>query len=234
MEGDTSIEAPGYIGTDLRKFRFNRRPRSFKYFGDKINHNKYARYSKIAWKIPMLYQDEKILIRKVSSGNVPEVMIHNGFLVFNQQIYCFQKRDKHSQISLLFYLAIMGSRLFHYYYIKQFGDPDKEIFPHFTQSKILKMPVPLPDTQDLKYNELITLIKKIIEYVKQYDDHICASNKPLKNHSNWEQKKKQVWILINDAFKGLDELVFDYYNISDSLHRERIKTVADHLGFRVF
>lgn len=225
---------PGYIGRDLHKFRFNRKPRSFKYFGDKIDNKEYARYSKIAWKNLQLYQGEKILIRKVSSGNVPEVMIHNGLLVFNQQIYCFQKRDKQSQISLLFYLAIIASRLFHYYYVKQFGDPDKEILPHFTQSKILKMPVPFPDIQNDKYSKLISITQKTIEYIERFCGEFLTTTKLNKNHGEREKKKKRDRNFINDLFKGLDELVFEYYNISDSLHKERITSIADQSGFRVF
>ncbi|MHA1228485.1 MAG: Eco57I restriction-modification methylase domain-containing protein, partial [Candidatus Hodarchaeales archaeon] len=77
---------PGYIGSDLYKFHFKRKPRSFKYLGDKIDDPSYQRYSKISWKDPSIYEGEKILIRKVSTGNLPEVMIHSGLLVFNQQI----------------------------------------------------------------------------------------------------------------------------------------------------
>ncbi len=230
----TSSIVPGYIGSDLHKFRFDRRPRSFKYFGDKIHNKEFARYSKITWKKPQLYQNEKILIRKVSSSNVLEVMIHDGFLVFNQQIYCFQKKDKYSKISLLFYLAIIGSRLFHYYYIKQFGDPDKEILPHFTQSKILKMPMPLPDIQEFKYKELISCMNKILDSIKLYSENYHPLTKPKENCGEWENKKKNEWILINDTFKGLDDLVFEYYNISDPSHQKRIKIIADQSGFRVF
>lgn len=165
-EEDSAFDTPGYIGADLHKFRFSRKPRSFKYFGDKIDDPKFARYSKIFWKEPTLYQGEKLLIRKVSSGNVPQVMIHDGYLVFNQQLYCFQKKNLGAPFSLLFYLAVIGSRLFHYYYTKQFGDPDKETLPHFTQTKILNVPV--PDLNTPSYSNIIKIMGDILEKVSHF------------------------------------------------------------------
>lgn len=167
---DKGFDKPGYIGADLQRFHFVRQPRSFKYYGDQLEDPTYARYSKIGWKSPSLYTGEKILFRKVSSGNLPTMMIHDGLLIFNQQIYCFQKKEITSEVSLLFYLAVISSRLFHYYFLKQFTDPDKETLPHFTQTKILMVPVPLPNPSDTQYTKVIALVQNILDGVSRFYD----------------------------------------------------------------
>ena len=162
--------APGYIGEDLQRFYFKRNPRLFRYYGDVVDEPEFFEYSYIMWKDHDLYTDEKLLWRKVSTGNLPQVMVYDGFLVTNQQIYIFKKNANVQHISIYFYLAILTSRLIHYYYLKEFGDPDKEVLPHFTQSKIKKFPIPLPDTEIDIYKDLINNTKQIIDQIAEFQE----------------------------------------------------------------
>ena len=162
--------APGYIGEDLQRFYFKRKPRLFKYYGDVIDEPEFSRYSKIMWKNHDLYTDEKLLWRKVSTGNLPQAMVYDGFLVTNQQIYIFKKKDDVQNVSIYFFLAVLTSRLIHYYYLKEFGDPDKEVLPHFTQSKIKQFPIPLPDTKSQIYKDLIENTMNIIDQIAEFQE----------------------------------------------------------------
>ncbi|MBD3216332.1 MAG: N-6 DNA methylase [Candidatus Lokiarchaeota archaeon] len=170
QEGDHN--APGYIGEDLHRYFFSRKPRLIKYYGDVVSDerkkNDYFKYTSVVWKDHDLYTGEKLLFRKVSSGNLPQVMVYSDFLVTNQQIYIFKKKDEFKEISIYFFLAVLTSRLIHYYYLKEFGDPDKEVMPHFTQSKIKSLPVPEPDISDKKYKKVVENVKKVIQLVEEY------------------------------------------------------------------
>ncbi len=160
--------APGYIGEDLHRYYFSRQPRLIRYYGDVAKDPAFKEYSFIPWKDHELYEGEKLLFRKVSSGNLPLVMVYLEFLVTNQQIYIFKKKDIIEKVSIYFYHAILTSRLMHYYYLKEFGDPDKEVMPHFTQRKIKSLPVPNPDLNDEKYKTIVQNTKNIIDLVKDF------------------------------------------------------------------
>jgi hypothetical protein len=210
--------APGYIGEDLHRFHFSRDPRLIKYYGDSIDENSFFKYSFVGWKDPTIYEGEKILVRKVSSGNLPQVMVSKDFLVGNQQIYFFKKREQFKKISIYFYLAILTSRLIHYYYLKEFGDPDKDVMPHFTQSNLKKLPIPEPDIENSTYKALIQVTKKILRLVQIYR----AEN----------NGKALLLQKIQQNFTHLDELVFEYYGIHESEYKDRIVKVANQNGFK--
>ena len=40
--------------------------------------------------------------------------------------------------------------------------------------------------------------------------------------------------ILTKDFKQLEEVIFDFYNISDSFHQERIIQTADGHGFKIF
>lgn len=211
--------APGYIGRDLHRFYFSRSPRLVKYYGGCYEENQYFKYSFVGWKDPELYKGEKLMVRKVSTGHLPQVMISEDFLVGNQQIYFFKKKDQFREISIYFYLGILTSRLIHYYYLKEFGDPDKDMMPHFTQSNLKKLPIPKPDRNEGRYKVLIRNTKQIISLANKY-------------HSE-ESEKSSLMTEIHHLFKQLDEIVFHYYNIDNPHYRQRIIEVANQNGFRV-
>jgi hypothetical protein len=214
--------APGYIGEDLQRFYFKRKPRLFRYYGNVIDEPEFSRYSYIPWKNHDLYTDEKLLWRKVSTGNLPQVMVYDGFLVTNQQIYIFKKKNNVRHISIYFYLAVLTSRLIHYLYLKEFGDPDKEVLPHFTQSKIKQFPIPLPDTESEIYKDLIDNTKLLINQIAEFQE------RPLKKYKDILVEK------INDTFSKIEEIIFTFYNITESKSRNRIIEIANANEFRIF
>jgi hypothetical protein len=214
--------APGYIGQDLHRFYFNREPRLVKYYGDCEHEGKFSKYRFVGWKDPQLYKGEKILIRKVSSGHVPQVMVAKDFLIGNQQIYFFKKKDQFHEISIYFYLGILTSRLIHYYYLRTFGDPDKDVMPHFTQSNLKKLPVPKPNPDEPRYKELINLTKRILQLVKKY--HSEKQN---------DEKKHDMLNKIQSVFNRLDDIVFQYYSVENAYHKKRIVDIANQNGFTI-
>lgn len=211
--------APGYIGEDLHRFRFGRKPRLIKYYGNCKKDAKFFKYSFIAWKDPKLYEGEKLLIRKVSSGHLPQVMVANTFLIGNQQIYFFKKRDTFNQISIYFYLAILTSRLIHFYYLKEFGDPDKNVMPHFTQSNLKRLPIPEPTPNETRYKELIDKTKKILCLAKLYHRE--------------KRERKSIYNKIEPLFNQLENIIFQYYNIHEPDFKKRVIDVANRNGFKI-
>ncbi|MBY9013501.1 MAG: N-6 DNA methylase [Candidatus Lokiarchaeota archaeon] len=225
--------APGYIGEDLQRFYFKRKPRLFRYYGNVIDEPEFYRYSYIPWKNHDLYTEEKLLWRKVSTGNLPQVMVYDGFLVTNQQIYIFKKKNNVQHISVYFYLAVLTSRLIHYLYLKEFGDPDKEVLPHFTQSKIKQFPIPLPDTKSEIYEDLIDNTKLLINQIAEFQEiHLkkfkdILSSKPYSKSDTLLEK-------INVTFSKIEECIFTFYNITESKSKNRIIEIANANKFRIF
>ncbi len=228
-EKDFPVEdynAPGYIGQDLYKLFFNRKPRAFKYYGDKIKkaniNNRFKNLKEIKWGKNDLYHGDKLLIRKVSSDYNLQVMVHSGFLITNQQIYIFKKRDHIKNISIYYFLGILASRLIHYFYIKEFGDPDKEILPYFTQSNIKSLPLPIIDINDEIYKRIIFNIKFIIQFIIKY-----------KSINKDEESIKETLIeKIQSYYNQLDNDIFTLYNIQDLNMKKEIIIRANNNGFK--
>ncbi len=212
--------APGYIGEDLHRFYFERPPRLVKYYGDCYEDAKYSTYSLVGWKRPSLYEGDKILVRKVSSGYLPQVMATKEYIITNQQIYIFKKQDIVKDVSIYFYLALLTSRLIHYYCLKEFGDPDKDVMPHFTQSHIKQLPIPKPNPEERRYEDSVRITKAILKMVEKYRPQ--------------NDEKSQQFNKIQSLFSELDDIVFQYYNIQEPRHKERIVEVANQNGFQVF
>ena len=221
------FNAPGYIGEDLHKLYFNRKPRAFKYYRRKINSLNIKKenldFSDIKWGKDDLYQGEKLLIRKVSTNHNLQVMVYKGFLITNQQIYIFKKRDNIKDISIYYFLGILASRLIHYYYIKEYGDPDKDILPHFTQSAIKSLPIPIISIDDKIYENIIYITKELIQFFSKYII--------LKNDN--ELKKQQLYQKIQDYYNRLDNNIFTLFNIHNLEIRREIKSRADKSGYQI-
>jgi hypothetical protein len=219
---------PCFIGEDLHKLHFSRNPRAAKYYGDKVNSDshsvrkKYFKYSGIHWGKHELYTGERLLIRKVSTGHNLQVMKYDGFLVTNQQIYIIKKKPQFQSLDLNFVLGILASRLIHYYYIKQFGDPDKNILPHFTQANIKSLPIPFVKTKDKVYKNIIKVTKQLITLISKYLTYSEDSKK---------DKKEQYMGRIKVFYKKLDNFVFSLYNIKNRLIQQEIVKRANKNGF---
>ncbi|MBY8983400.1 MAG: hypothetical protein KGD57_10645, partial [Candidatus Lokiarchaeota archaeon] len=202
-------------------------PRAFKYYRRKINSLNIKKenldFSDIKWGKDDLYQGEKLLIRKVSTNHNLQVMVYKGFLITNQQIYIFKKRDNIKDISIYYFLGILASRLIHYYYIKEYGDPDKDILPHFTQSAIKSLPIPIISIDDKIYENIIYITKELIQFFSKYII--------LKNDN--ELKKKQLYQKIQDYYNRLDNNIFTLFNIHNLEIRREIKSRADKSGYQI-
>jgi hypothetical protein len=168
------FNAPGYIGEDLQRLFFKRKPRAFKYYGNDLKNPKYAKYSGISWGKDHLYHGDKIVFRKIKKLTVPVIMVHEGYLVGNEQVYFFTKKDNIKEFSIYFYLGLLASRLIHYYNLKELSDQDKRTLPHFTQSMIKSIPVPPINERNDDYLRLIRLIKRLIKIIE-----IFNANPPL-------------------------------------------------------
>ncbi|MFO7797578.1 MAG: N-6 DNA methylase, partial [Promethearchaeia archaeon] len=220
--------APGYIGEDLRKIHFKRPPRAIKYYPtqSKINQGKvHLNFESVSWGKDYLYDGEKILIRKVATGNNLLAMVYSGFLVTNQQIYIFKKKENVKDISLYYFLGILISRLIHYYYINKFGDPYKKILPHFTQTSLKSLPIPvIPKTQK-RYKNIIRIVKEMLSSTSK--KHISPLN-PLNslNKKNLSQ--------LRDLYSQLDQEIFLLYNIIDKKFQQEIIARADDYGFELW
>ncbi|MBY9006391.1 MAG: hypothetical protein KGD63_06505 [Candidatus Lokiarchaeota archaeon] len=221
------FNAPGYIGEDLHKLYFSRQPRAFKYYKDisAINQEEYKKldFSDIKWGKDHLYNGERILIRKVSTNHNLQVMVYKGFLITNQQIYIFKKRDNIKKMSIYYFLGILASRLIHYYYINEFGDPDKEILPHFTQKALKSLPIPIIDVKDNLYIDIIRNTKKIIQLISKYN---LFKNKEKIEKVNTLKK-------IQEFYNLLDRSIFTLYNLHDEKLRNKIKIRSEKNGFKV-
>jgi len=220
--------APGYIGEDLCKIHFKRPPRALKYLPlqSEINQgNVHLNFESVSWGKDYLYNGDKILIRKVSTGNNLLAMVYNGFLVTNQQIYIFKKKKIVKDLSLYYFLGILISRLIHYYYIKKFGDPYKKVLPHFTQKNIKSLPIPLIAKDHERY-------KKIIDIVK---DMLSISS--INHNSNLKAVKSlnsKDFSKLSDLYSQLDQEIFSLNNITDKKVQQEIKARADGYGFELW
>jgi hypothetical protein len=221
--------APGYIGEDLYKLHFARAPRAVKYYGNKLTNptdeNLFKNYSGIQWGKHELYEGEKLLIRKVSSGHNLQVMVHNGFLVTNQQIYIFKKKASFNYLSIYYFLGIVASRLIYYFYIKQYGDPDKKILPHFTQAHIKALPIPLVSTENESYKNIVNVSKKLVLTISYYFKKNIHPK--LENNKKFMEK-------IENLYAKLDKSVFSIYNIKNDAVRHEIIIRANKNGFSLF
>ncbi|TXT58385.1 MAG: hypothetical protein BAJALOKI1v1_1670007 [Promethearchaeota archaeon] len=241
--------APGYIGEDLHKLHFSRAPRAVRYYGNVYHTSKFKssfhNYAGIKWGNHELYEGKKLLLRKVSSGHNLQVMIHEGFLVTNQQIYLFKLKSQFARLSLYYFLGILASRLIHYYYLKQFGDPDKKILPHFTQANIKALPIPLPlplplsqipqtpqspqipqiPQKNREYTQIIMLSKQLIQKISKYR---------IEEKNNGLRSNKALFTEIETLYANLDECVFSLYNIEDDTIKKEIIFQTNRNGFVYF
>jgi hypothetical protein len=223
---------PGYIGEDLGKLHFRRPPRTVVYGTENVRnfmHNEKLDCSNVMWGRDELYYGEKLLIRKVSTNHNLQIMFHpGGKLVTNQQIYIFKKKDNIKHVSLYYILGILISHLIHYYYINKFGDPYKKVLPHFTQSNLKALPIPLIYPEEKRYVQLIFIVKELLKNVSII--HTCCMPKQEKVSFTRSKLLKQMATL----YSRLDSLVFSLYNISDEHMQEIIIQRADAYGFRLF
>ena len=233
--------APGYIGEDLHKLHFNRNPRAFKYFGDKFNSDiknreKYKKYSEISWGKDKLYYGEKLLIRKVSTGHNLQIMVSNDYLITNQQIYIFKKKKDFDHISILYFLGILISRLIHYYYIKEFGDPEKKVLPHFTQSKLKILPISMPNLQSVEYKKIINYVQNLLYLVNKIenDKNKMGETYQKTNYQSHKLRKKNLMEEIQKNYEKLDELVFNIYNINKKDLKNRIINESNRYQFEMY
>ncbi len=221
--------APGYIGEDLYKLHFARAPRAVKYYGYRFNNsvdkNLFQRYSGIQWGKHELYDGEKLLMRKVSSGHNLQVMVHNGFLVTNQQIYIFKKKTIFNSLSIYYFLGVLASRLIHYYYLKQYGDPDKKVLPHFTQANIKSLPIPLVSIENVAYKNIVNISKKLTVTISKY----FMNNMHPRLNINKEFIQK-----IERLYATLDESVFSIFNIENDYIKHEIVIRANKNSFSLF
>lgn len=220
--------AQGYIGEDLGKLHFKRNPRAIKYFPleEKIKSNEILyNCSNVMWGRDDLYYGEKLLIRKVSTGHNLQIMIYEGdLLVTNQQIYIFKKRKNIADISLYYFLGILISRLIHYYYINNFGDPYKKVLPHFTQSNLMSLPLAIISKKDKRYHNLVDLVKILILLVSKYQGN---ENKSERYNSS------EIFLKIQYLYSELDKILFSLYNISDDTMQQEIINRANAYGFKL-
>ncbi len=219
--------APGYIGEDLHKLYFNRNPRAFRYYNfiKKGSQNEIPKlnFSDIKWGKDFLYYGEKLLIRKVSTSFNLHLMIYKDFLITNQQIYIFKKKKVIQEISIYYFCGILASRLIFYYYLKEFGDPDKQILPHFTQKAIKSLPIPIIDPDDDLYKNIVFNTKKIIQLISDYN--ILSDNSQL--------KKEIILKHIKEYHNLLDNNIFTLYNINDQRIINKIIIKTDQFGFKI-
>ncbi|TFF94703.1 MAG: hypothetical protein EU543_00580 [Promethearchaeota archaeon] len=220
--------APGYIGEDLRKIHFKRLPRAIKYIPLKSKTNQgnvHVNFDNVSWGKDYLYDGEKILIRKVSTGNNLLAMVYNGFLVTNQQIYLLKKKKSLKDMSLYYFLGILISRLIHYYYINKFGDPYKKILPHFTQASLKSLPIPIISKTHGIYKKIIKIVKEMLLFSSINHN---SNSKDVKSLNNQEFSK------LSDLYSQLDQEIFSLYNIKDKKFQQEIKARADGYGFELW
>jgi hypothetical protein len=223
---------PGYIGEDLGKLHFRRPPRAVIYGDENVRNfmnNEMLDCSNLMWGRDELYHGKKLLIRKVSTQHNLQIMLHMGNkLITNQQIYIFKKKDCIKDVSLYYFLGILISRLIHYYYINKFGDPYKKVLPHFTQSNLKALPIPLISPKEKIYSQLISIVKELLKNVSLI--HTCSTRKEETVTYTRSKLLKQ----ISTLYSRLDSLVFSLFNISDKDIKEIIIQRADAYGFQFF
>lgn len=222
--------APGYIGEDLGKLHFKRNPRAILYCPKNLKeYSKIVPFncSNVMWGKNELYHGEKLLIRKVSTGHNLQVTVHNGeFLVTNQQIYIFKKKEHIKNVSLYYFLGLLISRIIHYYYLNKFGDPYKKVLPHFTQSNLKSLPIPLISEKDYRYKRIVAIVRELIALVSTYQNH----NTKMKDKLTIQNKINSE---LTRLYSQLDEIIFTIYNINNKRFQKEIIERANIYGFEL-
>jgi len=221
---------PGYIGEDLGKLHFKRNPRAILYCPKNVkNYSAISPFncSNVMWGRDELYHGEKLLIRKVSTGHNLQVIVHNGeFLVTNQQIYIFKKKEHIKSVSLYYFLGILISRIIHYYYINKFGDPYKKVLPHFTQSNLKSLPIPVVSIKDFRYKKIVDIVRQLIALVSRYQNHTTKMKVKLTDGNKINSE-------VIRLYSKLDEIIFSLYNIDNKGFQEEIIERANNYGFEL-
>jgi len=176
--------------------------------------NNYLELNKkgINYKIPELYEGEKILLRKTGHG-INATYDSNDFWVI-QVIYIFKKK-KNIKEDLKYILGILNSNLIYNYYYEIFGEKDKKAFPHFRQTQFLKLPIISINFANKKekqtHDKLVSLVDQMLEVQKKY--HSATSEDDKKFH------KQKIDILD----RKIDKLVYELYGLTD----EEIKIITN-------
>ena len=145
--------------------------------GDDINHryclvvpNKRFRIDLPGWvyKDPVLYRDEKILIRQAGVGLV--ATIDNTGSRVPQSLYLYRLRPEYRKLGLRheFLLGALLSRTMAYVVFKRFAevDPDKA-HAKVTHERLAGLPIPLVDLADnaqrTAHDKVVTLVGKLLD-----------------------------------------------------------------------
>lgn len=228
-EASATEYVPGFIGEDLAKFRFTRPPRCVRYFGNTLK--SFPEYRFVKWKKPAQFLKEKIVIRKIA--DTPNLMvIEDGLTVFNDQLLFFQRRSEYEAISTYFYLAVLGSRIYHYILLKKYTDPDKELFPYLKQQTVKKMYVPFVsqawmEDKNSPYHRITRSIKHLLGMIQEYHAIVASKDES-------ETQKAEIYQTIETEFNRMDRLIMEIYGITCREHQSSISKIVAQFGFKIF
>ncbi|NHJ01222.1 MAG: hypothetical protein EAX86_03725 [Candidatus Heimdallarchaeota archaeon] len=154
----------------------------------------------INFKSESLYQGKKILLRKTGFGFNAAIDYDNRFTT--QVVYIF-KLKRSANISLEYILGLLNSNVIHTYYYSKYADLNRREFPHFTQGKVLKLPIKIPES---------TLEKSIVLNIEH---RVKTITDLYKLQNDLKEENLSILIKLKQLDKEIHDLVFDLYDINE-------------------
>ncbi|MGB5981424.1 MAG: TaqI-like C-terminal specificity domain-containing protein [Nonlabens sp.] len=111
------------------------------------------------------FEQPKILLRQITSDYFFAVLDKNKFYA-DQSLYICTHFPDQEGIDLEFYLGLLNSRLYGFYFRKFYSEED-DLFPKIKVSELKSLPVGIPD--ELSVIRIIDLVKSITGSYKIYD-----------------------------------------------------------------
>jgi type I restriction-modification system DNA methylase subunit len=118
----------------------------------------------VDYKDNQLYRGDKILIRKTGEGINATFDNQNYYVI--QVIYVL--KSKYENLHPLYLLSIINSKVALYWYHATFGEKGRKTFPHLTQGKILKLPIPQISLENQQ--PFIEKAQAMLDLTKQLND----------------------------------------------------------------
>ena len=121
----------------------------------------------INYKIPGLFEGEKLLVRKTGRGIYATIERTGAYT--NQVVFIFKLRsdrpERYEKLRLSYILGVLNSRMMLYRYYKALGDIEWKSFPYMTQKTIMDLPVRDIDFTDVRQTYFHDQIAGLVDAV---------------------------------------------------------------------
>jgi len=158
----------------------------------------------IQYKDASLYKGNKILVRKTGVGITASIDYSNSYTT--QVVYIFKLR-KESNITLEFVLALLNSRAYYFYLMKNYGEIEWRSHPYLTQNQVLNLPIP-----NIENKERVSMMNEITRMVRS---QIKGGTQEIPSviDAKIERMVSQLFALTKSDYK----IIFDAINSAEEL-----------------